>query len=169
MRCNSESVRRVPYALLALVLLTIATGPGCTAWRGAALYHSGTSALDDGDVERALLDLGSAAELMPDASEVRNHLGLALLAAGREEDARRSFERAVALDCTNHAASDNLARTEVLLGREAALGAVSSGALFGPGGLGPGGLGPGGSAPAVLAPAVPAPGGRPRPKGVRDE
>ena len=133
MRRDPESVRRVPHAFRALVLLTIAMSFGCTAWRGAALYQNGTSALDDGDVARALLDLGRAAELMPDASEIRNHLGLALLAAGRDEDARRSFEHAVALDCTNHAASDNLARIEALLGREAALEAVSASAVAAPG------------------------------------
>lgn len=143
MRRNRGSVRRVPYALGVLVLLTIVIGSGCTAWRGAALYHRGTSALDDGDVEGALLDLGRAAELVPDASEIRNHLGLALLAAGREDAARRSFGYAVELDCTNRAASDNLARMEAFLIRESALAAVSSGGVL---------------APAILAPAVQAPG-----------
>lgn len=81
---------------------------GCATWRGARLYQSGTDALERGQIEVALEDLSEAAELVPEASEIHNHLGIAQLEAGRTEQARRSFERAVALDCDNQAASDNL-------------------------------------------------------------
>lgn len=98
--------------LLALLLL------GCTSLRGARLYASGTEALDNGDPQRAIVDLERAAGLAPNASEVQNHLGLAYAAAGREDDALHAFQRAVDLDCDNAAAGENLrvaegrARTE---------------------------------------------------------
>jgi Flp pilus assembly protein TadD len=72
------------------------------------LYQSGTSALDGGDSTQAVLDLERAAELLPEASEVQNHLGLAYQAAGRERDAESAFRRAVSLDCGNAAAVENL-------------------------------------------------------------
>jgi Flp pilus assembly protein TadD len=53
-------------------------------------------------------DLERAAALVPAASEVQNHLGLAYAAAGRDADARAAFERAVELDCENAAAGQNL-------------------------------------------------------------
>ena len=81
---------------------------GCASLEGARLYQSGTEALDRGDSERAIADLERAAELVPTASEVRNHLGLAYAAAGRDDDARNAFRRAVDLDCDNRAALDNL-------------------------------------------------------------
>jgi Flp pilus assembly protein TadD len=81
---------------------------GCAQFQGARLYQSGTEALDRGDSEQAIADLERAAERVPDASEVQNHLGLAYAAAGRDEDALRAFHRAVDLDCDNHAAAQNL-------------------------------------------------------------
>jgi len=39
---------------------------------------------------------------------VQNHLGLAYAAAGRDGDALHAFQRAVDLDCDNHAALVNL-------------------------------------------------------------
>ena len=81
---------------------------GCASWEGAHLYQSGTAALDRGDSESAIADLERAAELVPMASEVQNHLGLAYAAAGRDDDARTAFRRAVDLDCGNRAAVDNL-------------------------------------------------------------
>jgi Flp pilus assembly protein TadD len=72
------------------------------------LYQSGTNALDRGDSTQAVLDLERAAELLPEASEVQNHLGLAYQAAGRERDAESAFRRAVSLDCGNAAAVENL-------------------------------------------------------------
>ena len=90
-------VLTLPFALAA-----------CASWEGARLYQSGTAALDRGDSERAIADLERAAELVPTASEVQNHLGLAYAAAGRDEDARSAFRRAVDLDCGNRAALQNL-------------------------------------------------------------
>jgi Tfp pilus assembly protein PilF len=81
---------------------------GCASFEGARLYRSGTAALDRGDSERAIADLERAAELVPTASEVQNHLGLAYAVAGRDDDARHAFRRAVDLDCGNRAAVDNL-------------------------------------------------------------
>jgi len=81
---------------------------GCSSFRAAALYQSGTSALDRGDSAQAIAELERAAELLPEASEVQNHLGLAYHAVGRERDAELAFRRAVALDCGNAAALENL-------------------------------------------------------------
>ncbi len=81
---------------------------GCASFQGARLYGSGNDALERGETVQAIADLERAAELLPHASEVQNHLGLAYEAAGRPEAARRSFERAVELDCDNEAAQHNL-------------------------------------------------------------
>ena len=81
---------------------------GCSAIEGARLYRDGTQALERGDAEQAVITLESAADRVPEASEVQNHLGLAYLAAGRRGDAQLAFERAVALDCDNRAARHNL-------------------------------------------------------------
>jgi Flp pilus assembly protein TadD len=82
---------------------------GCASYEGARLYQSGTQALDRGEPARAIADLERAAELVPEASEVQNHLGLAYAAAGRDADALRAFQRAVDIDCDNRAAVENLA------------------------------------------------------------
>jgi Flp pilus assembly protein TadD len=81
---------------------------GCAQFEAARLYKSGTAALERGESERAIEDLERAAARVPDASEVQNHLGLAYAAAGRGDDARNAFRRAVDLDCDNRAAVDNL-------------------------------------------------------------
>jgi len=81
---------------------------GCSSFRAARLYQSGTSALDRGDTTQAITELESASEMVPEASEVQNHLGLAYQAAGRKRDAEFAFRRAVALDCDNAAAAENL-------------------------------------------------------------
>ncbi len=94
---------RIGCALCAVVLVL-----GCSSLRAARLYQSGTSALDRGDFTQAVVELERAAELLPEASEVQNHLGLAYLAAGRERDAEFAFRRAAALDCGNAAAVENL-------------------------------------------------------------
>ena len=93
-------------------------GVGCSSFRAARLYQSGTNALDRGDSTQAVLDLERAAELLPEASEVQNHLGLAYQAAGRERDAEFAFRRAVALDCGNAAAVENLRIAETRARRE---------------------------------------------------
>jgi Flp pilus assembly protein TadD len=99
---------RCVVAALAVVLSCL----GCASYRGARLYQEGTAALDRGEVERAVSDLERAAELVPRASEIQNHLGLAYAEAGREEDALNAFRNAVALDCDNEAAVRNLRRAE---------------------------------------------------------
>jgi Flp pilus assembly protein TadD len=100
-------------ALCALVLAL-----GCSSFRAARLYQSGTSALDRGDSQQAVVELERAAELVPEASEVQNHLGLAYQAAGRQRDAESAFRRAVALDCENKAALENLRVAEARAGVE---------------------------------------------------
>jgi Flp pilus assembly protein TadD len=91
---------------------------GCSSFRGARLYQSGTSALDRGDSAEAIAELERAADLLPEASEVQNHLGLAYQAAGRERDAEFAFRRAVALDCGNAAAVENLRVVQAHVGEE---------------------------------------------------
>ncbi len=81
---------------------------GCSSFRAAQLYQSGTEALDRGDLLVAVKDLQEASRLEPEASEIQNHLGLAYAAAGNDAEALQSFERAVALDCENEAAQRNL-------------------------------------------------------------
>lgn len=97
-------IRWIATAFLLVALV------GCTTWRGARLYQSGTAALERGETLVAIAELSEAARLVPDASEVHNHLGIARLEAGRIELARQSFERAVELDCDNQAARENLER-----------------------------------------------------------
>ncbi len=89
-----------------------ASASGCASVEGGRLYTSGTEALDRGDVESAVDALQRAAALVPQASEIQNHLGLAYQAAGRSNEARAAFERAVDLDCDNLAARHNLAVIE---------------------------------------------------------
>jgi len=95
---------------LAVVLAgALALGPlACNTFQGARLYRDGTRALDAGDPTGAVRALERAAERVPHASEVHNHLGLAYLASDRPDDALHAFERAVALDCDNLAAQHNL-------------------------------------------------------------
>jgi Flp pilus assembly protein TadD len=104
--------RRRVAPVLALVLALAPVWAGCASIEGARLYHRGTAALDAGEPERAIADLERAASLVPQASEVQNHLGLAYAAAGRPGDAERAFRRAVELDCDNAAARQNLRAAE---------------------------------------------------------
>lgn len=103
--------------LLALVLAASAAllCVGCATLEGARLYRRGTAALDAGQPDRAISDLERAARLVPQASEVQNHLGLAYAAAGRDVEALHAFERSVALDCSNQAAWQNLRATRAAL------------------------------------------------------
>ena len=102
--------RRFQIAELCLwaAIGVVAVGLGCSTLEAARLYQTGTHALDRGEFGRAVADLERAAELLPEASEVQNHLGLAYQAAGRPGDAEHAFRRAVALDCDNAAAAENL-------------------------------------------------------------
>jgi Flp pilus assembly protein TadD len=101
-----------PVRLLVAVLAVAIGCLACASYRGARLYQEGTAALDRGEVERAVADLEQAARLVPQASEIQNHLGLAYAAAGRDADALDAFRSAVALDCDNQAAAHNLRRAE---------------------------------------------------------
>ena len=91
-----------------VLALVFAVGAGCASLQGARLYQSGTAALDRGRPEQAVYELERAAHLLPEASEVHNHLGLAYQAAGRSQEAGDAFRRAVELDCGNDAAARNL-------------------------------------------------------------
>ncbi len=95
--------------MLATGFVAICAGaPGCASFEAWRLYQTGTEALDGGDTGRAIAELERAVELLPQASEVHNHLGLAYLAAGRDSDAAEAFQVAVDLDCDNSAAAQNL-------------------------------------------------------------
>ena len=109
--------RTLSVSLVVAAVGSLLSTSGCAAWRGARLYHTGTRALERGDVPQALADLEEAAVLVPEASEVHNNLGLAQLSAGQDDRALRSFERATELDCDNASASDNLRNLQVRLQR----------------------------------------------------
>jgi Flp pilus assembly protein TadD len=102
-------VRTTTGGILVLCAVLVLGLSGCSSYQGALLYQSGTLALDRGDSARAIEDLERAAELVPEASEVQNHLGLAYAAAGRDADALKAFQRSVDIDCGNLAAAENLA------------------------------------------------------------
>ena len=91
---------------------------GCASYEAARLYARGSEALERGEVAAAMADLERAAVLVPEASEVHNHLGLAYARAGREAEAFREFERALELDCDNEAARHNLAAAPHRAARE---------------------------------------------------
>ena len=98
--------------LAASLLLAVLAHGGCATVRAAELYQSGTAALEEGSSARAIRDLETAADQLPEASEIQNHLGLAYEAAGRETDALAAFRRAVELDCDNQPAQHNLELAE---------------------------------------------------------
>ncbi|MHA7836575.1 MAG: tetratricopeptide repeat protein [bacterium] len=97
----------LPIAVLGILAGGCQTGPA-RVWRGARHYSAGTDALVAGESARAVRELEQAAGLVPGASEIRNHLGIAYLAEGREAAARAAFESALDLDCGNRAARQNL-------------------------------------------------------------
>lgn len=107
------TTRRRVALLLGLAGATALALAGCASYEGMRLYQSGTAALERGDSPRAIADLERAAALVPHASEVQNHLGLAYAQAGRREEARRAFRRALELDCGNRAARENLSAAEL--------------------------------------------------------
>ncbi len=93
---------------LAPLLLALIGALGCAAIEGHRSFEAGNRALDRGDASAAIAAFERAATLVPEASEVQNHLGVAYTAAGRDAEALAAFERAVALDCDNQAAVTNL-------------------------------------------------------------
>lgn len=96
-------------AVVSAMALGCASLPPVRSLRAARYYAAGTDALDRGDSAVAIAELERAAALMPTASEIQNHLGLAYWSDGREAAALRALERAVGLDCDNAAARANLA------------------------------------------------------------
>jgi len=100
--------------------------PGCATFEGAKLYERGTQALDRGDTATAIAELEHAAQLVPQSSEIQNHLGLAHAAAGHDDAALLAFRHAVELDCSNEAAQQNLAAAEARRARLAARAAESA-------------------------------------------
>jgi Flp pilus assembly protein TadD len=92
-----------------VLALALSLALGCAAAEGLRRFEAGNAALDRGEAALAVSELERAAALVPEASEVQNHLGIAYAAAGRHADALAAFERAVALDCDNRAAAENLA------------------------------------------------------------
>ena len=107
--------------LIAALLLALAAS-ACSLVRGARLYRSGSAALDRADTQQAIEELERAAQIVPTASAIQNHLGLAYAAASREGDARIAFQRALELDCDNLAAQQNLHALEA-----GAVGVAASG------------------------------------------
>ena len=111
---------RTTHAVLLVGLLSVGSiGLGCQsgpvlAWQGARHYARGNDALDREEPRIAIREFERAAELIPHASEVRNHLGLAYWAAGERKPARLAFEEAIELDCDNEAAKINLRRLEAV-------------------------------------------------------
>ncbi len=116
------------HAIVAALLLGagMATA-GCGSVSGGLHYGRGTDALEAGDTAEAIAHLERAAVLVPHASEVQNHLGIAYQAAGRPEDARRAYRRALDLDCDNGAAQHNLDQLEARLFPDAGDGASEPG------------------------------------------
>jgi len=102
-------------ALVAACAMTLACQSApVLAWEGARHYARGNDALDRDEPRVAIREFERAAELVPHASEVRNHLGLAFLSAGERENARAAFEEALELDCENEAARINLSRLNTI-------------------------------------------------------
>lgn len=124
--------RRLRSLLLpGLLALVLVVAGGCASYRGARLYQGGTRALDAGDPATAIAKLEEAAALVPEASEVQNHLGLAYAAAGRQREALAAFRRAVELDCDNAAARRNRRAAEGRLGSAPGSGAAGGEARAG--------------------------------------
>jgi Flp pilus assembly protein TadD len=97
-------MRSLRSAFLAGAVLLALGAVGCASLEGARLYGRGSDALARGDGAAAVADLERAAALVPHASEIQNHLGIAYGEVGREAEALAAFRRAVALDCDNEAA-----------------------------------------------------------------
>ena len=110
---RAERLSRVFPPVFWLMLCVSVLPVGCEstpmrALRGARHYAAGSDALERHQSDRAILELERAAALIPHASEIQNHLGLAYWAEGRPAPARAAFERALELDCENQAAEANL-------------------------------------------------------------
>ena len=118
-RAAVRSALRLGLALLLILVIPACQSAPVLAFKGARHYAAGNEALERGDGELAIFELQRAAELVPHASEVQNHLGLAYLSVGQTGRAGEAFEAALALDCENEAARLNLARLVGAKGSEA--------------------------------------------------
>ena len=112
-RSSGRGRSRLCWAL-ALILMVGCASPRFDGLRGARLYASGSRALEMGEARRAVDELETAARLIPHASEIQNHLGLAYWAEGDVDRARTAFDRALELDCDNEAARRNQNRLAAL-------------------------------------------------------
>ncbi len=97
---------------------------GCVSVEAGRHLEAGNAALDAGRPAQAVAHFEAAIAVWPEASELHNHLGIALAADGRHRATLAAFERAVALDCDNQAAQQNLANARAV---------AASGLLDGPG------------------------------------
>lgn len=111
-RSTRGCLRRAGLAVFLVTTASLACSsfPPVRAIRAARYYAAGTRALERGDDAVAIAELERAVALMPNASEIHNHLGLAYWSDGRERAAERELSRALELDCDNGAARANLAR-----------------------------------------------------------
>lgn len=100
----------VAGALVFGVALTACESTPMRAIRGARHYATGTRALERSDGTAAIAELERAAGLVPHASEIQNHLGLAYWSDDRAGEAQVAFQKAIELDCDNDVARANLAR-----------------------------------------------------------
>ena len=112
-RSHVKIFLRAAMALGAFVFAIVETGCESTsmrAIRGARHYAAGTQALTRSDGVLAIAELERAADLVPHASEIQNHLGLAYWSDGRAQAAGLAFEKAIELDCDNVVARANFER-----------------------------------------------------------
>jgi Flp pilus assembly protein TadD len=106
---RGRAAARVSIARAVLAAVAASALLGCTAFEASRAFRDGTAALDRGETALAVDTLERAAVLEPRSSAVQNHLGIAYEAADDLAAAERAYERAVALDCENRAAEQNLA------------------------------------------------------------
>lgn len=105
--CKTARMKALRISLCLALVLGIVFLAGCSSFRAAKLYQSGSAALDRGDVVQSIAELEEASRLAPNASEIQNHLGLAYAEAGEHARAQAAFNRALELDCENSAARQN--------------------------------------------------------------
>ena len=116
-RLNTSARGRAQTRAHTAIVILLVSGflGGCQsapmrAWQGAQHFSAGDAALEREDPQEAIRELTLAATLVPHASEIQNHLGLAYWKAGDELAAVRAFEAALEIDCDNQPARVNLDR-----------------------------------------------------------
>ena len=117
MRLEKRQIIGIVGPFLILILVGCESTPMRTL-RGARYYSAGSEALERGDSSAAIRALTQAADLVPRASEIQNHLGLAYWASGDAERADLAFGRALELDCDNAEARRNRQSLEALMSVE---------------------------------------------------